>query len=161
MKEKKKVKNIKRKDKKRIKSKRKRKSWLVKHLLIFTSFIFLTNVLSAGICQHYLYSFLFALLTLTSVVYHWTRNIYTNILDKIGIFLVVFYGTYNLHKKTHAYKFVFVTLVVFLFLVTNMLYIYGYFTKQFCFHRKLCIGNKYHSLVHCISSLAHHLIIFM
>ena len=147
--------------KRKMKGQKKRKSWFVKHLLIFTSFIFLTNMFTACICQHYVYSFLFALLTVTSVVYHMTRNIYTNILDKIGIFLIVFYGTYNLHKKTHAYKFVFVSLVVFLFLVTNMLYIYGYFTKQFCFHRKLFIGNKYHSLVHCISSLAHHLIIFM
>ena len=150
----------KRKIKKRKRIKKERKSYF-KNSLVLSSLIFVTNMLTALIYKYYLYSFLFALLTLTSVMYHSTRNLYTNILDKIGIFLIVSYGTYNLYKKPNDYKFLFVITVVLLFLITNVLYIYGYFTKQFCFHRELCIGDKYHSLIHCISSVAHHLIILM
>jgi hypothetical protein len=133
----------------------------VKNILVFSSLIFSTNIIISFIYKNYVYSCLFVFLTITSVIYHSNTNNYTNILDKIGIFLVVSYGIYVLHSKYDINKFFIVSIIFILFLLTMFLYIYGYFTKQFCFHNQLSIGNKYHSLLHCISSLAQHLIIIM
>jgi len=133
----------------------------IKNILVLSSLVFITNIISAFLCKKYTYSFLFVILTITSLVYHSNNNIYTNIIDKIGILLIVVYGAITLYNKTHTNKFIFIITVIILFLLTNFLYIYGYFTKQLCFNNEICIGNNYHSLLHYLSSFGHHLIIFM
>ena len=131
------------------------------NILVLSSLIFITNVINAFIYKQYVYSYLFIFLTITSLIYHSNTNKYTNILDKIGIFLIISYGTYNLHNNFHINKFIIVSIIFILFLLTIFLYVYGYHTKQFCFNGEICIGNKYHCFLHCISSLAHHLILTM
>jgi hypothetical protein len=131
------------------------------NILVLSSLIFITNIVTAFVYKNYVYLSLFFFLTITSVIYHTNSNSYTNILDKIGIFLIVSYGTYNVHNKFNMNNFMPVTIIFLLFVLTMFLYIYGYFTKQFCFHSQICIGNNYHSLLHCISSLAHHLILIL
>jgi hypothetical protein len=161
-----------RKNIKHIKNKRRPKRYIVIPLrkrikdkgfkiLVLSSLIFITNIITSFVYKRYLYLCLFIFLTLTSVIYHSNTNNYTNILDKIGIFLIVSYGTYNVYTNFHVNKCINISIIFLLFLLTMFLYIYGYLTKQFCFNKQLCIGNKYHSLLHCISSLAHHLIIIM
>lgn len=143
------------------KPKRQKKKPIVKNILVSSSLIFITNIITAFIYNYYVYSCLLFFLTLTSVTYHTNTNKYTNILDKIGIFLVVSYGIYTFSTKFTINNFIVIALVVVLFVAAQFIYIFGYYTKQFCFHTELCIGNKYHSLLHCISSLAHHLIVLM
>lgn len=63
-------------------------------ILIFSSFIFITNVLSTLYKNYYIYSFLFVCLTITSITFHYNTNIYTNILDKIFVLAIVLYGGY-------------------------------------------------------------------
>jgi hypothetical protein len=137
-----------------------------KNTLVESSLIFITNVITALMCKNYIYSYLFLFLTTTSVVYHSTKEenneritLYTNILDKIGIALVVLYGAYTLYNK--RIDWFTQSIIIILFLVTIFLYIYGYYTNQYCFHTQKCTGEKYHSLLHYISSFAHHLIIIM
>ena len=133
----------------------------LKNILVLSSLIFITNIITSFIYKNYIYSCLFVFLTITSVIYHSNKNNYTNILDKIGIFLIVSYGTYTLHGKFDINNIIAASIIFILFLLTMFIYIYGYFTNQYCFHNKISIGNKYHSVLHCISSLAHHLIIIM
>ena len=131
------------------------------NILVLSSLIFITNASTAFIYKKYIYSFLFLLLTITSVVYHSNANIYTHIIDKIVIAFVVSYGAYKLYNKAQKKNYIFVVIVLLLFLLTNFLYIYGHFSKQFCFHSEKIIGDRYHCFLHCISSLAHHMIIIM
>jgi len=140
---------------------KKSKKVFIKNILVLSSLIFSTNIVTSFIYKNYVYSVLFVFLTITSVIYHSNANYYTNILDKLGIVLIVSYGTYNVYSKFDINKIIIVSIIIILFLLTLFLYIYGYVTKQFCFHNQLCIGNKYHSLLHCISSFAHHLITIM
>jgi hypothetical protein len=150
----------KRKNKRRIK---KTKNFLTNeiNILVLSSLIFITNMTTAFIYKKYIYSFLFLLLTITSVIYHSNANIYTHILDKIVIAFVVSYGAYKLYNKAQKKNYIFVVIVLLLFLLTIFLYIYGYFIKQFCFHNDKRIGSRYHCFLHCISSLAHHMIIII
>jgi membrane-anchored glycerophosphoryl diester phosphodiesterase (GDPDase) len=148
--------------------------------LALSSLIFITNIITTFLYKNYIYSFFFIILTITSISYHSNKNIYTNISDKIAILLIVLYGSYKLYRevlnlRTHASEkmtnfgilqyikyhpdkiinIIIVCIVCILFVLTNILYIYGYF------HNQISIGNKYHSLIHLISSIAHHLIIIM
>ena len=130
-------------------------------LLIVSSFIFLTNSLSTYYFEYYNYSFLFGSLTITSIIYHYNTNIYTNLMDKICIIGIVVYGGHLLYKKTNNENKFYVGCIIFLFLTSIYLYYYGYCTNNYCYHPDKCIGNKYHCALHCISSIAHHMITFL
>jgi hypothetical protein len=132
-----------------------------KNVLVLSSFIFITNIITSILYKDYTYSVLFLFLIITSVIYHSNSNIYTNILDKISIFLIVAYGSYNLNKKFNINNIIFVVIIIITFLLTIFLYIYGYFTNQFCFNSQKCVGNKYHCLLHFITAFGHNLIIIM
>lgn len=54
-----------------------------------------------------------------------------------------------------------IILIIICFLLVLLFYIYGFFTKKFCYNINKCIGDKYHCLLHFISSFGHHLIIFL
>jgi hypothetical protein len=131
------------------------------HLLIFSSLIFLTNFIFAYFTQRYIYSLLFFLLTITSVFFHSTYDFYIMLFDKIAILSIVSYGSYMLWNSKYEYihnKIIFCG-IVFTFLLTLYLYIYGYFTQQYCFDNQF--GNYYHALIHLISSFGHHMILFL
>jgi len=120
-------------------------------MLVFTSLIFLTNSLHAFIKKYYLYSFLFFCLTLTSVLVHSYHTLYTNLLDKLFIISIVFYGAFLLTSRRDN-----VFLIVTTFFLTIFLYSYGYCTNQYCYGPH---GDLFHALLHFISSFGHHLII--
>ena len=66
----------------------------------YTSFIFLINSAFALYKQYYFYSFLFLLLTISSILYHYPVNsIYVNFFDKLCIITVVLYGGRMLYQK--------------------------------------------------------------
>lgn len=66
------------------------------NVLVYTSLIFITNILTALYKEYYLYAFLFFMLTITSVIVH-THD--TNALDKMSVLLVVIYGGNMLWNK--------------------------------------------------------------
>lgn len=144
--------------KKRSKKRKKSKST---NLLLFTSLFFITNSIAALYKQYYLYSFLFGVLTITSLIVHSNNNIYANIIDKIGVAAVILYGSYLLYNKFIIDNYHMALIIVALFIGCNILYIYGYMYKQYCFHSQKCIANNYHGLLHLIASIGHHFIIFM
>ena len=72
-------------------------------LLIASSFIFLTNSIATLYFEYYIYSVLFGCLTITSIIFHYNTNIYTNLMDKIFIIgnrgMFGSYFTFYLKKK--------------------------------------------------------------
>lgn len=40
------------------------------------------------------------------------------------------------------------------------LYYFGYFINQFCFDTDENVGHMYHSLLHAVSSIGHHMILW-
>jgi hypothetical protein len=127
-------------------------------ILVYSSFIFITNIITTLYFNYYLYASWFTLLTITSVCYHMYRNIYTKIIDKFAILSIILYGGNLLYTKKNNRN---IYLVIILFMLSIYIYGYGYITQQYCYHPNVSIGNKYHCLLHIISCIAHHLIIFI
>ena len=123
-----------------------------------SSFIFLTNALSAFYMGYYLYSFLFVGLFISSVLFHSIMNVYTTILDQVCIYSVIGYGTYLFYSKTLYIPTLISFLIIKSFLLTAYLFFYGFFMKAYCFDEDKNIGELYHGLFHLISSCGHHLI---
>ena len=134
---------------------------------IYSSYLFLTNVLAALYFNQYLYAFLFLILTITSIIHHSSKTKLTNILDKISLYCVILYGGYifytnykskstlDLNIKTIInYIFIIVT-----FLAVVYLYTFGYITNDYVFHPEYKIAQMYHILMHILSSIGHHIII--
>lgn len=130
------------------------------NILFYSSFFFITNIITAFYKKYYIYSFIFFMLTITSLIHHSHYTIFTNIIDKISVFFVITYGGYILYNKNNIDRFM-LSLIVITFLSTIILYIVGYFTKHGCFHPKKCVSNNYHCLLHFISSFGHQLIILL
>jgi len=132
----------------------------------YSSFVFIINLLVAYYYEYYFYSTIFALLFTTSIIYHSTYTIYTNILDKIAICLIVFYGGWLFYDKmiTRCNSYITNSIIIFIvttFLLTIYLYFYGYLYSNYCFCEDNIIANYYHSFLHVLSSLGHICIIIL
>jgi len=130
-------------------------------LLLFSSFIFITNALTSYYKEYYVYCCLFVCLTITSLIFHYNTNIYTTILDKVFILAIVSYGGYVLYNKTTIDNQIYVLLSVITFVLCVFLFCYGYCIGDYCYHPDRHIGDVYHSMLHIISSIGHHIIIFL
>jgi len=136
-------------------------------LLVFSSFVFLTNVLTAIYKTSYIYSFLFLFLTTTSVLFHYNNtNVEGFFLDQIAIYCVVIYGFFLLYTKMIKTKWNFVKCGIILFIFITFilslyLFYYGLFTQSLCYDKNKYISNMFHCLLHFISSLGNHLLIFL
>ena len=130
-------------------------------LLLFSSSVFITNVLANIYKQYYLYAVLFLFLTITSLIHHYDHDPYTAIVDKLVIIQIALYGGYMFYRKSAYKKPIYSGVIVFTFVSSIGLYYYGYATNAFCFHPDKSIGNRYHGLLHLISSFGHHLITFL
>ena len=129
--------------------------------LVFSSLIFITNVLTAYYKQDYIYSSLFFMLTVTSIIIHGNSNLYSNIVDKISIFSIFLYGSYQLSQKISPEKYPMGLLILATFLATIYLYFYGYWFQKYCYDEHPQTSNQYHALLHLIGSIGHQLILFL
>ena len=132
----------------------------------YSSFVFIVNSAIAYYYEYYTYSIIFAILFITSILYHSTYNIYTNLLDKIGITLVVSYGGWLFYDKLlridlSCMSYTLSIAIITTFLTTIYLFYYGYFFSKYCFCEDAIIANYYHSILHVISSFGHLLIIIL
>ena len=127
---------------------------------LISSFIFTTNIVTAYLYkQYYIYSILFAALTTTSLLFYSNNTQYTNIIDKCAIVAVVLYGGNMLYNKITMYNLHKVILILGTFISVIVLFFWGYYNKKYCYDP--VYGNHYHCLLHFISSIAHHFIIFL
>ncbi len=131
-------------------------------ITFYSCALFITNAINALVMNNIIYSSLFTGLFITSVVMRMYRNIYTMILDKIIIGLVVLYGgklfLYKLNTHGIFKNLLLNVLILLSFLLTIFLYSYGYIVDSYCFGEN---GETWHGLMHCISSFGHHIILFL
>jgi len=92
-----------------------------------------------------------------------SENRIENIIDKIAIFSVVFYGGRMLYTKQSDPESnpIVGAIIVLTFLFCIGVYYYGYICNKYCFDPDPNIGNEYHALLHIISSIGHHMIILV
>jgi hypothetical protein len=64
-------------------------------------------------------------------------------------------------NKINTEKWLNCFMIIITFLLCIYLYIYGFIVKKYCFYHDKCIAEKYHFIMHLISSIGHHLIIFL
>jgi hypothetical protein len=130
-------------------------------ITIMSSLLFVINAILAYYKNYYLYAGFFAFLTLTSIIYRFMPSIYTYILDKLAIGLIIGYGAYLLYQYANTISKTYIALIIATFIGTIILYCYGYSNKCFCFDNDFHISEKYMVLVHTFSCLGHSMIIFM
>jgi uncharacterized membrane protein YGL010W len=129
--------------------------------LCLSSLVFLTNVAVGLYTGHIWYAVLFGCLTLTSLVFHSTKNTLAKYADQFVIFLIFLYGGYQLyHKMTPENRFESLVIVG-TFLTTVFLYFYGYASKQYCYCPEQCIADRYHSALQWVASLGHNMIMLL
>ena len=138
-------------------------------ICVYSSLIFVTNVFLALYYNHYLYSVLFLCLTITSIIHHTYNTVYTGIIDKIPVYAIILYGGFIFYNKyiitnikdntNSSITNIKAALIVITFLLVVFLYTYGYLTDNYSFHPSHSVSQMYHSLLHIISSIGHHLII--
>jgi len=130
-------------------------------ILFYSSFLFITNILSALIHEYYTYALLFMILTITSVLYHSTKYFLIKILDKCAVLAVIVYGTWLVYNKLTIDNIINIIIVVLFFLLCIMLYFYGYFHTKYCYDPNTYISDQYHCRLHILGSFGHHFIAFL
>jgi len=126
---------------------------------IYTSVVFLTNAVTAFSNGYWFYAVLFTLLFKTSIVWRLYPSTLTFVLDKAVLNAVVFCGGYILYTRLPNIHLMWILFIMTTFVATVYLFYYGYITKSYCYDTKKTVAANYHSLLHVIASLGHHLII--
>ena len=143
-------------------------------LCVYSSLIFLTNVFLALYYDHYLYAFLFLLLTISSVIHHKQSAEFEeykkciNIIDKIAVYCVIFYGGYIFYNKLkntyigYGYDYpINIKSIIIIVTFLAVVFGYGYLKNDYSFHPSPDVSQMYHGLLHLISSFGHHVIIIL
>jgi len=138
-----------------------------------SSHIFATNVVANILAGEYIYAICFACLATTSMLYHSYSSTYVGmthdqirnriwglyVIDQIALFSVVLVGGVFVISKSKWN--LLSAVVISTFLLVLYLYYYGYLTNQYCYDPNIQLAYRWHSMVHYISSIGHHLILFM
>jgi hypothetical protein len=130
-------------------------------ILLLSSCIFITNAITAMYKNYHIYSALFVLLTLTSLLFHSYKNIYTLALDILAVCSIVLYGSLVLRNNSSTHNYLYQIIIVSLFLTVVFLFFYGYLTQNYCYHKDKTVSDTYHCLLHILSSIGHHFVIFL
>lgn len=128
-------------------------------ITILSSLLFITNTGLAYSKKYYVYAGFFLFLTITSLVYSLNTSIYSFIIDKIAILMVIAYGGYVLYKHSNSISKTYFAFIISTFVATIVLYYYGYKNGCFCFDTDYCIAENYMALVHIFSCIGHNMII--
>jgi len=134
------------------------------NLNIYTSYIFFINVLVGLIVGHYTYALIFLILVITSIIHHSMLTDITENIDKSVVYLVVIYGGYIFYNNvrfTTCYEIIMTLVIVISFVLTGVFYSYGKCNNCLCWDPDLEVGRGYHSIVHCVSSFGHILIMLL
>lgn len=139
---------------------------------LFSSFLFFINVYVNYINQHYLHSFLFSNLLISSVILHWVQFDYIHLIkeirmikyvNKFNVFLVVINGLYIFISKLLSDKknFILPSLVVHFLIICGYLWIYGSYKNKYCFDNNPVKAQIYHSIMHLSGILGHLILVLM
>lgn len=129
----------------------------------YSALIFITNAIVAYIYGYYFYSALFASLIITSLFHHSTKTVTTYWIDKLFVFAIVGYGGYVFFDKiaNGVINYLYSAIIMGTFLATIVLYYYGRATNCFCFADDPDKSDRWHQLLHVLTSIGHNLIVIM
>jgi hypothetical protein len=140
-------------------------------ILVYSSMIFFINIIFSFIYKYYVGSVLFLFLLITSLFVHSNNNLYVNIIDKIAIILLIFYGFYvyipkcikiKEHKGDKLLHKIFISIMtLFTFILGCFIYIYGYLNNEYCWNKNKNIAGMYHSIMHMVNSIGHILLVIL
>ena len=123
------------------------------NVCFYSSFLFLTNVFSAIYVQEYVYASLFMGLFGSSILVHqFENNLYTDMIDKLLICLIVTHGGYTFIKK----KYTSIQSILILSCFLSTIYIYFYLDN-----RATNYNEWFHLVLHIFSSIGHNLILLL
>jgi len=123
-----------------------------------SSSVFLSNAAAATFYKDFVYAALFFALTITSIMFHMhDKNRVLYAIDQVVVVSLVIYGGYRLYTKGRITPLFWVAVAT--FLATVVFFVYGKHASQFCYHPQH--GNEFHSVLHLISSVGHHAILFL
>jgi len=147
----------------KIRKKKQKKNTIQKpspSILFWSALVFVTNMIHGFVAGLYLYSFLFASLTISSLVVHTEYNWLTNSIDKIMIGSIVLYGGYRMWtRRNTSIRTILLLAICFLtFFFCVWVYVYGCFAGKYCFSKN---GDNWHAGMHCIGSFGHHIIMLL
>jgi hypothetical protein len=126
---------------------------------LFSAVFLLTNSVTALYKDDWIYMVLFILLFCTSISVRLVESDAIVAIDNICIFLIILYGGWLFLIKRPYIAWLLQLLIVTTFLATIYLYIYGYYTSSYSYDSDEETSQLYHSLLHTISSVGHHIIV--
>jgi hypothetical protein len=156
---------------------------------VFSSLSFITNSIAGYLYGEYIYSLLWGVLCVTSVITHglrWHTNVHTVrpeelcnnpnithrllywafIVDKIVVYLVFISGWCLIYKKIERIEWSMYAILCCVCIFTTcfltlFLYYYGYMYEMFSFDTNLDVANKWHCIVHWVGSFGYHCILLL
>jgi len=130
------------------------------NVCVFSSLIFITNIIIAHYYDNDIYVFLFSCLLVTSLLVHYTQNEIICYIDKFFIFLIILYGGYLVFNKgicdCSANEYFCIFTIIITFLACVYLYLSGISNCPYEIYG--VYGNHNHALLHFIGSFGHNLI---
>jgi len=135
-------------------------------ILVLSSCVFLTNAVVSFYSSYVVYAVLFLALFATSAVVHSHYNQFTSIIDMVSIYAVILYGGWMFFKKlgrglSHLLEILLVLAIISTFSIVIWLYVWGKFKNQLYFDPNPGVRTVYHAILHVISSIGHHCIVFL
>lgn len=130
------------------------------NVCVFSSLIFITNVILSYFYKKYIYLFLFSCLLITSTTCHYTQNYIIILIDKCFVYLIICYGFYVMYNK-EIYEFnireiLYIYIIIISFLSCVYLYLSGLSVTPFEIYG--IKGNFLHAFLHIIGSIGHNVI---
>ena len=137
---------------------------------LISSYLFFINIYLSFHKKNYIYTFLFSILLISSVILNWLIHDLNHLeeeielikkIDSINVNLIFIYGFYlflykNFKQKNNIF---YNGIIIYLFLFYAYLYYYGYYKKKYFFDLNDNNAKMYHSLVHLMSIITHILIL--
>ena len=130
------------------------------NVCVFSSLIFITNIILSYFYKNYIYLFLFSCLLITSIIYHYTQNNIIIKIDKCFIYLIICYGFYVMYNKEiyeiNIREILYIYIIIISFLSCVYLYLSGLSNTPFEFYG--IKWNFLHAFLHIIGSIGHNII---
>lgn len=129
----------------------------------YSAMIYATNVTIAYWYGYYLYSALFAAIIITSLFHHSTKIPIAYWIDQIFIVAVAVYGGYVLFDKIARgiKNILYYSIIVGAILGTIVLFYYGNVNNCFCFAKDFNERDRWHQLLHLITSMGHNSVVIL
>ena len=140
------------------------------NICVYSSFLFLISAILALYKKYHIYGFLLVVLLITSLSFHYYKTKHTFIMDQIVITIVIIYSFYLFCKKNYIYyklkifnsKKSLLTALIFITLLLDIhLFVYGYYTNEYCYNKDKNIGELHHSLLHFITTYGFNTLIIL